>query len=190
VRRLALAVALGVAISTGSADAGIWKKLHRPLHIPHIAAGAACPTTPKTGPLPSSFSGTARFGPGPVYPGFFAGPAGPEAVVNFQYPPPDESELRGSRWSGQKMPWMRSPSYRGPVLIRGRQLDGTHRVRFGLALVPPTELRIGSWGTAAGAPGWGFRASMTRLRAPGCYGYQIDGRTFSRVIVFEAVLQG
>ena len=85
---------------------------------------------------------------------------------------------------------MRSPSYRGPVLIRGRQLDGTHHVRFGLAFVPPTELRIGSWGNATTAPGWGFRASTTRLRAPGCYGYQIDGRTFSRVIVFQAVLQG
>src|SRR5207247_5807861 len=139
--------------------------------------------------LPSAFSGTAAFGPGPVYPGFFSGPAGPEAGVNFMYPPPAGSSLAGSRWGGQKAPWMRSPSYRGPVLIRGRQLDGTHRVRSGLALVPPTELRIGGWATVTGAPGWGFRAGTTRLRVPGCYGYQIDGRTFSRVIVFQAVLQ-
>jgi hypothetical protein len=84
---------------------------------------------------------------------------------------------------------MRSPRYRGPVLIRGRQLDGAHLLRFGLAFVPSTELRIARWGSSAGAPGWGFRASSTRLRAPGCYGYQIDGRTFSRVIVFQAVLE-
>jgi hypothetical protein len=191
VRRLAVAVgAIAVAaVLSGPAGAGVWKKLHRPLHIPQIAPGATCPTTPKTGPLPSGFSGTAAFGPGPVYPGFFSGPAGPEAVVPFAYPPPAGSPLAGSQWSGQKVPWMRSPRYHGPVLIRGRQLDGPYHLRFGgLALVPPTELKIAGWGRSTGAPGWGFRASTTRLRAPGCYGYQIDGLTFSRVIVFRAVL--
>ena len=29
--------------------------------------------------------------------------------------------------------------------------------------------------------------SYTRVRGPGCYAYQIDGTTFSRVIVFRAV---
>jgi hypothetical protein len=190
VRRLVLAVAAlaVVALPAGSAGAGVWKKLHRPLHIPHIPAGTACPTTAKAGPLPSAFSGTAAFGPGPVYPGFFAGPSGPEAVVPFAYPPPPGSELAGSQWAGQKVPWMRSPRYRGPVLVRGRQLDGTHHLRFGLAMVPPTELRIARWGSATSARGWGFLASTTRLSAAGCYGYQIDGLTFSRVIVFRAVL--
>lgn len=190
VRRLALtgAALAVVVLPVGSADAGVWKKLHRPLHIPHIPSGTACPTTAKAGPLPSAFSGTAAFGRGPVYPGFFAGPSGPEAVVYFAYPPPATSELAGSRWSGQKVPWMRSPGYHGPVLIRGRQLDGSHHLRFGLAMVPPTELRITRWGSSKGAAGWGFLAGTTRLRAPGCYGYQIDGRTFSRVIVFRAVL--
>lgn len=188
-RRLLIAAVLAaVVLPAGSAAAGVWRKLHRPLHVPHIAAGAACPTTPKAGPLPSAFSGTAAFGRGPVYPGFFSGPAGPEALVNLIYPPPAASSFAGSEWGGQKVPWMRSPSYHGPVLIRGRQLDGTYHLRFGLAMVPPTELRIAGWGTAAGAPGWGFRASTTRLRASGCYGYQIDGLTFSRVVVFRVVL--
>jgi len=180
-----------VAVSAVPAGAGIWKKLHRPLHIPRIEAGVPCPTTPKSGPLPSAFSGTAAFGRGPVYPGFFAAsPAGPEPIVDFFYPPPAGSEVARSAWSGQKVPWMRSPRYRGPVLIRGRQLDGPYHLRFGLGLVPPTELKIsaGGWGKSSGAPGWGVRASTTRLRAPGCYGYQIDGLTFSRVIVFQAVL--
>ncbi|MBA2462339.1 MAG: hypothetical protein H0V45_11335 [Actinobacteria bacterium] len=34
--------------------------------------------------------------------------------------------------------------------------------------------------------GGGDNPSLTRLRAPGCYAYQVDGRTFSYVIVFEA----
>jgi hypothetical protein len=29
--------------------------------------------------------------------------------------------------------------------------------------------------------------TFTRLRAPGCYAWQIDGPTFSRVVVFRAV---
>ena len=33
-----------------------------------------------------------------------------------------------------------------------------------------------------------YRPSYTRLRAPGCYAYQVDGTTFSRVIVFQAEL--
>ena len=36
------------------------------------------------------------------------------------------------------------------------------------------------------ARGWRDTASYTRFRGPGCYGYQIDGTTFSRVIVFSA----
>ena len=184
---VAVAAAL-VAAFARAADAGVWAKLHRPLHIRHIEAGAPCPVAPKSGPLPAAFSGTAAFGPGPVYPGFFSGPAGPEAVVHFTYPPTAGNANAGSLWSGQKVPWLRAPRYRGPVLIRGRQLDGPYHLRFGLARIPPTELRISGWGRAADAPGWGFLASTTRLRAPGCYGYQIDGLTFSRVIVFQAVL--
>jgi hypothetical protein len=33
--------------------------------------------------------------------------------------------------------------------------------------------------------GWRNMPSYTRVRAPGCYGYQIDGTSFSRVIVFS-----
>jgi hypothetical protein len=58
--------------------------------------------------------------------------------------------------------------------------------------VPPTELGIPT-GARGGYPpghklvGQRYRPSYTRLRAPGCYAYQIDGLTFSRVIVFRAV---
>jgi hypothetical protein len=33
-------------------------------------------------------------------------------------------------------------------------------------------------------------AAGGRIRAPGCYGVQVDGTNFSRVIVFKAVLSG
>lgn len=51
-------------------------------------------------------------------------------------------------------------------------------VRFELALVPVREIRIG--------PLAKDRPSTTRVRAPGCYAYQVDGTTFSSVIVFGA----
>jgi hypothetical protein len=76
-----------------------------------------------------------------------------------------------------------APRYRGPVLIRGGRLDQAGRLRFDWGNVPPLELRIPK--VASGDRG---RPSFTRLRAPGCYAYQIDGTSFSRVIVFQAVL--
>ena len=33
-----------------------------------------------------------------------------------------------------------------------------------------------------------YRPSYTRVRGPGCYAYQVDGTSFSRVIVFEAIV--
>jgi hypothetical protein len=79
------------------------------------------------------------------------------------------------------------------VLIRGRRLDGPQLVRFEGAgvRVPPAELRITPTASVTGnlgVPELGqrYRPSYTRLLAPGCYAHQIDGTTFSRIIVFRA----
>lgn len=88
------------------------------------------------------------------------------------------------------MLWFVHPRYRGPILIRGRQLDGPHFVRFDRGSKPSAELRISPGESVAWSrqvEGSRGRPSYTRLRAPGCYAYQIDGTTFSRVIVFRAV---
>ena len=84
---------------------------------------------------------------------------------------------------------VRPPAYRGPVLVRGLRLDRAYRVRFDQGNVPRRELRIGSEETVSwpGQPhGSRGKPSYTRLRAAGCYAYQIDGTTFSRVVVFRA----
>lgn len=73
------------------------------------------------------------------------------------------------------------------MLIRGRQLDGSHDARFGSGLDPSREMRLRSVGGSAPG-GWQNRPSYTRLQAPGCYAWQVDGATFSLVIVFKAVL--
>jgi hypothetical protein len=149
--------------------------------VPRIAPGAACPVS-HPGNFDFGRSGVGRgLGPGPAYPIFGGEP--PRALLDFVSP--DESNIfAGSRWGGQKVLWFVEPRYRGPVLVRGRRVDGRGAVRFDEGVVPPREMRIGL--PVRGDP-VRDRPSYTRLLGPGCYGYQIDGVGFSRVIVFRAV---
>jgi hypothetical protein len=176
----ALVLALAGAAFAAPTRQPTWRSLHRPLHIPHIAPGTPCPTSKRDprGDL-SRFKGVAgtAWGRGPAYP-VLQGQEG-KPVLDFVYPPGENSGFFGSEWSGQKVMWVVNPAYHGRILIRGRQLDGPNGLRFDDGLVPPREKRVVG-GVAAGWP------SFTRLRAAGCYGYQIDGAHFSRVIVFEA----
>jgi hypothetical protein len=145
------------------------------LHIPQLAAGARCPVTPAT----STVFGLAQ-GKGPVWPVL----AFPQFA--FFYPVRPQQVYYPSDWSGNKVLWI-ARLYRGPVLIRGAQLDGPNTMRFGLGHTPAKEMRLTSiGGTSPG--GWQDRPSSTRLRAAGCYAWQVDGTTFSRVIVFRAVV--
>jgi hypothetical protein len=175
----AFALALGGAAAAAPARQPTWRSLHRPLHIPHIAPGTPCPTSepdPRGDLSRWGFVGTA-WGRGPAYP---AGLGRDKPVLGYVYPPRPESGFFGSEWSGQKVNWIVDPSYRGRILIRGRQLDGPNELRFNDGLVPPREMRVIGRGPGYSTP------SYTRVRADGCYGYQLDGAHFSRVIVFEA----
>jgi hypothetical protein len=102
------------------------------------------------------------------------------------YPPdPRQQDFYGSGWGGNKVLWWVRAAYKGPVLIRGRQLDGSHLVRFDRGVPPQTEIRIGPTDGPYFRKHSRDRASYTRLEAAGCYAYQIDGVGFSRVIVFQ-----
>lgn len=48
----------------------------------------------------------------------------------------------------------------------------------------PSTTRIRS--TPTSAQPWANRPSFTRVRAPGCYAYQVDGTGFTEIIVFQA----
>lgn len=181
-------VALGLLLQPATAS-DPWTALRRPLHLPTLATGQPCPVS---GVVRFNFAkyGVAKgIGPGPAYPTGFAQPG---SVLRFVYPPDPRSEFAGSDWSGQKVLWFVAPRYRGPVLIRGGRLDAPDTLRFERGKVPPTELRIPAGTPEYGYPpgykrvGQRYRPSYTRLRAPGCYAYQIDGTTFSRIIVFIA----
>lgn len=154
--------------------------LDRPLHLPHIAPGARCPVSPL-----HSLGGFVApgLGHGPVYP-VLGGTA-----LSFTYPPRDRF-FAGSAWGDNKVLWIATPRYRGPVLVRGRQLDGAHLVRFGQARDPAAAMRMNAPSAySLGEPaGWREWPSITRLAGGGCYGYQVDGTTFSSVIVFRGVV--
>jgi hypothetical protein len=83
------------------------------------------------------------------------------------------------------------PAYEGPVLIRGRRLDGPEWMRFDGGRLPAAEIRIEPGETVSWEgqpPGSRGRASAVRVRAAGCYGVQVDGTGFTRTIVLEVRL--
>ena len=113
-----------------------------------------------------------------------AGPVGPRQIsagVGFHTAP-------GSAWLGAQVTWVAAGSYRGPILIRGARLGGG-ALGFGSGARPYDELQLLDAGRGAPAVAGNGRAWVTYTRIPsaGCYAYQVDGTTFSEVVVFRAV---
>ena len=182
---LAVAGAVGLIMATVASPASLSRvSLNRPLHLPRLVPGAPCPVSHIDSRVPfvSRFGTGVGLGAGPAYPILPTGVLQLAPAANFN------SKL----WAGQKVLWLVLPSYRGPVLIRGARLDGNGLVRFQSGNIPPAKLTIPVY-TRGGQPsgmtpptGTRYVPSYTRLRGPGCYAYQIDGTTFSHVIVFSA----
>jgi hypothetical protein len=184
-RILVTAILLVLAVASADSLAAhptSWSKLHRPLRLHRLAPGAVCPLSqidPRTDWERVNIFGGSGIGRGPVYPGLGGSGGRVYARPDVQY---------GGIWAGGKVFWYVRASYQGRILIRGRRLDGPQWLRFNGRRVPPRELRIGPHETVAwegqppesrGVP------SRVRVRAPGCYGVQIDGTTFSRIVVFS-----
>ena len=132
--------------------------------------------SPATEDVPHA--GEAALGDGPVYAAF--GSPAPRVVYTHV---------------GDTI-WISAPQYRGPVLVRGRRIDARGTVGFGSALKPSSELRLpaGSWDEdtelaretwpRAVRNGWRFALENTRVAPDGCYAFQIDGESFSDVVLF------
>jgi hypothetical protein len=158
----------------------IWRALEqRPLNLPSIAPGATCPKL--TGHLVSSNFGYV-LGDGPAYP-FWA-----------------VSSALGTMQTSVLDPvqWYIDPSYTGPVLVRGRQLDGSGVLTFEGGL---DQLGYqGAWRDAPALPAlrlmggpaythgsqWASFATHTNVPEDGCYAYQVDGTSFSYALTFLA----
>jgi hypothetical protein len=110
--------------------------------------------------------------------------------------------------------WLVEPAYKGPVLVRGGQVNGAGVVSFQQPITfpdggfssagsPPPGLPVATVNiqgseTAfyneldlpAALPAdpdgyWRMFFARTHIETPGCYAIQIDGLTFSVVIVFS-----
>lgn len=156
-----------------------------------------CRFTPSLSPateLVPGRPGEAALGDGPVYAAF---PGIPRLLDAF---PPERSGGAPSSWRSGESVWISDPEYRGAVLVRGRRIDRPGRIGFGPDAHPVWELELaaGGWDEQADRfrrwadavrNGWRFKVEQTRIRADGCYAFQVDGDSFSDVIVFGAKLQ-
>jgi hypothetical protein len=154
----------------------VWARLHRPLQLPHVGPGDPCPRTPGGRAAPRV---AITLGNGPIYPvlGFSAAPPAPAGVVHL------DPRTRERGFYRHKTLWAISARYRGPVLVRGRRIDGPGVLHFWPVRPYRRELRF----PADPAGRWRYAPTTTLLAGPGCFAFQIDGLGFSRVIVFRAV---
>lgn len=174
----------------GARSQHVWARLAaRPMHLPHVAAGATCPVTRHWSSYRTAEGRVGiMLGPGPVYPGVFTDLARWRRHVVMQMGHPKHSVFLPRGWLINKVLWSVSRSYPNPVLIRGRQVDGSRRMLF-YGNGGPEE-----WYTR-GAPALRLSGrddaypSEFKVPAPGCYGWQVDGIGFSRVLVFKVVRQ-
>jgi hypothetical protein len=148
----------------------------RPLRLPSLAPGGQCPWAPGRAVDPALGE---VVGEGPIYVAL-----GVEATL--EYAP--AQNFGSQAWGGQKTIWAVPPGFVGLVLVRGRQVDGPNEVRFGRGDVPAADLLFSAPGEAQSDPpnSWTYEVDYTRVQTPGCYAYQIDGETFSEVVVFRA----
>ncbi len=158
----------------------------RSLHLPTVTSHAPCPTTPEQ--RVNSQVGIVQ-GVGPAY-----ATIGAETIVSpaiFYYADAQyfENGIDNQGWGGQKVLWFVNPHYQGFVLVRGHQLDGPHPIYFDMPSQPLTQQLVIDTTLLADASPWPNFGSYTRLQAPGCYAYQVDGANFSYLIVFQAVVR-
>jgi hypothetical protein len=138
----------------------------KPLNLQQLSSGARCPVSPQvdltvTTNGPKKGGPNYGFGQGPVY-------------VSGQL-----------RWyaGAQAILFLTDPKYTGPVLVRSMRLDGTGSLT--LTGEGATTLDGGAIGLAqtSSPPYWGMWLGRLTPNAPGCYGIQFDGTSFSAISV-------
>jgi hypothetical protein len=165
--------ATGPTPTPGAGGADSWSDLSaRPIKIPAIDPAGACPISP-------SKTVSATYGPalgdGPAYPVGF----GSDGKFDLA------GALRDAGGFYVKVLWVVDPAYKKPVLVRGRQINGTATVLFGEGTQPGTELRLDT--STTGGSGWQEFRTYTRVRSAGCFAYQVDTPDASKVIYFRTI---
>lgn len=160
-----------------------WSQLRRrPLVGQTLEPGASCPVARSSGTLRAhGLGGFLAWGPGPAWP-VLGGLTSLDVPFTFA-----SAGAAYAEWGIRKAMWAIDPRYAGPTLVRGHQLDGPNEVRFEDGSPGFTEQKRRHPATELRFVGGYVRPAVTRVRALGCYAYQVDGLGFSRTIVFRAV---
>ena len=158
----------------------------RPLTLPVIRAGDRCPVTQgsreSVPPEPYIFcAGCLWFGRGPVYFAWsFHVNHVQDAIFSLDGVPHENSAYRA------KTPWVSKPDYEGPILIRGRRLDGKGALRFRVAEPKPVEDLKLKAPSGTDPTHWSFWPSSMYVPGPGCYGVQVDTLRGTDIVIFGA----
>ena len=144
----------------------------KPLILPDVAGGAPCNTSSQVSLQVNARPGSGKW---PNY-GFGRGPAYLSGQIYWY--------SAGS----QAMLVLVDPKYTGPVLVRVKRLDGAGSITL---TGDGADLGGGAFGIpqTSTPPYWGTWIGSFTPSAPGCYGIQFDGTSFTDEAVFE-VKQG
>jgi hypothetical protein len=173
-----IACAYETATCLRSASGSIPRALDRPLRFSSLRSGETCPAS-----LGRQMSFGVAVGTGPVR--AILATAGDLHMGDADL---DGDGVTG--WREIKTLWVVQPSYQGPVVIRAERLDGSTPVVLGGSGALPSNaapIVIPPGPTVNGTDGWRTAPSGTWAKSAGCYAWQVDGLTFSDVIVIRAV---
>jgi hypothetical protein len=159
----------------------------RPLRLPTLAPGDACPLTQPAPPNPppppghplSTGGAPSALGHAPVFPDARYFHLGNQLRVRALTTRPG--------WYGTKAPWASRTGYLGWTLIRTARLDGPGRAQIELQLADGSNV-AGDAVAVDVLADWQFWPGGTDVTNAGCYAYQVDGTGFTEVIVFRADL--
>ena len=153
--------------------------LNHLLHFPALRPGQRCPTSRGT-PFNTAYFGGAAQGTGPVRVIDGSTRRGVAELINPTSVPP---------WLGLKTLWVSLPAYQGPFGIRATRLGRPGPIALGEGptvgpLVVPPGRTLNSF-----SPGYRTVPGGLWVKSPGCYAWQVDGLSFSEIIVVRAVLR-
>jgi hypothetical protein len=182
---LVLAAAAGAYLVTRGSGSAVQSGslLTRPLHLPSLQPGGRCPTSSGYTVDNAYFAGKA-LGDGPIR--VLLADSGHVRAGRVDIAPSREHV-----WRALQTLWFATPGYQGPFVVRAARIGARSPIEVqpgGTGLTPGSgPLVVAAGPTINTQNGYRTVPGSTWVTAPGCYGWQVDGRGFSEVIVVKVV---